>query len=147
MSDSTHRQTVGVIRETLAGETRVSLIPAVLAELAKSGMQAVVETGAGAAAGFPDDAYAEKGAQIVESFAGVFSRADIVVQVRAGGADHESHTQHLPLWRAGQSLVAMCDPLATPEVMAELAARRISIFALELIPRITRNCPACSRCR
>ena len=55
---------VGVPRETYPGERRVALVPAVLANLAKAGMQVLVEAGAGAAAGYPDSDYADKGAKI-----------------------------------------------------------------------------------
>jgi NAD(P) transhydrogenase subunit alpha len=119
---------IGVPLEQLSGEHRVALTPGSIASLKKAGFDVVIEHDAGLRAGFPDAAYAEKGAQIVEGRTGVFA-ADIVVQVRVGD---------LPLMRPDQVIIGMADPLSAPEIARELAKRRVTAFALELIPRITR---------
>jgi NAD(P) transhydrogenase subunit alpha len=119
---------IGVPTEQFPGEHRVALVPASLAPLKKAGFDVLVERGAGARAGFPDGAYEEKGAQIAASRAEVFG-ADIVLQVRAGD---------VALMRQGQVIVGMADPLGAPEAVREIAARGVTAFALELIPRITR---------
>ena len=75
---------VGVPRETFPGEKRVAISPASLPALAKSGIEVLVETGAGEKAGYPDSAYVNKGAKIASSRAAVFAAA-AVVQVRAAG--------------------------------------------------------------
>src|SRR5258708_23932675 len=77
---------VGVPRESFPGERRVSLVPAAIPNLTKAGLEVVVETGAGAAAGYPDAEYAAKGAKIVSERAEVFRSADIVVQVLCYGS-------------------------------------------------------------
>ena len=79
--------TVGVPKETFPGEQRVALTPAALPPLIKAGAQVLVEAGAGAAAGFPDSTYAERGAQIVASSAELFEKAEVVLQVRSYGAN------------------------------------------------------------
>ena len=72
----------GVLTETLPGERRVALTPAVLPTLAKAGVTVIVQSGAGASAGYPDAAFAEKGAEIVASAADVVARAELLLRVR-----------------------------------------------------------------
>jgi NAD(P) transhydrogenase subunit alpha len=119
---------IGVPTEQFPGEHRVALVPGSIAALKKAGLEVAIERGAGDRAGFPDSAYQDKGAQIAASRADVFA-ADIVLQVRAG---------EFASMRSGQLLVAMADPLGTPETVREIASRGVTAFALELIPRITR---------
>jgi NAD(P) transhydrogenase subunit alpha len=132
---------VGVVRETFPGERRVALTPAVLPNLTRAGFRVVVEAGAGEAAGFDDAAYAEKGAEIAATRDEVFVRADVLVQVRGYGANPEAGRADLGRLRPGQVLVGFLDPIANPEAAAELAAREVTAFALELLPRITRAQP------
>jgi proton-translocating NAD(P)+ transhydrogenase subunit alpha len=120
---------VGVPKETAPRETRVSLIPAGAATLKKAGLEVVVEAGAGAAAGFPDDAYREQGATIV-SRSDVFQTADILLQVRAAPATG-------PL-RAGQIVIGFADPLGAPQAVRDIAATGATLLSMELMPRITR---------
>jgi len=119
---------IGVPAERFPGERRVALVPASIAALKKAGFDVLIENGAGAQAGFPDAAYQDKGASIAASRADVFA-AEVVLQVRAG--DFSS-------MRAGQVLVGMADPLGSPDTVRAIAARGVTAFALELIPRITR---------
>ena len=78
---------VGIPREIYPGERRVALVPAVIPNLAKAGLEVVVEAGAGIEAGFPDAEYAAKGAKIVPDRAEVFGAADIVIQVLCYGSN------------------------------------------------------------
>ena len=165
MSDTT--LSVGAPAETLAGERRVALTPAVVPSLLKLGARVVIESGAGEASGFPDEAYADKGATIGsrEDALG----ADVVAMVRVMGADPASpDLAHL---RSGQAVVGMAAPMAAPEVAAAIAGRGATLFSLELVPRTTprpvdgravvagrrspatrpccwrpTRCPRCSRC-
>ena len=121
---------VGVPRETVPGEHRVSLIPSAVAALKKSGLDIVVEEDAGAAAGFPSAAYAQAGASVAARDA-VFSTADILLQVRAIPAD-------LRRLRRGQALIGFADPLGTPDAIRALAGTGVTAFSMELMPRITR---------
>ena len=129
---------VGVPRETYPGERRVALVPAVLANLAKAGMQVLVEAGAGAAAGYPDSDYADKGAKIAGSHEEVFRTAEIITQVLCDGANDKTGSGDLPLLRKGQILVGFLRPLGTRETLQELAATGVTSFAVELMPRTTR---------
>jgi NAD(P) transhydrogenase subunit alpha len=129
---------VGVPREGYPGERRVALVPAVLANLAKSGIQVIVEAGAGAAAGYPDGEYSDKGAKIVQSRAEVFAEAEIVAQVLGHGSNDKTGAEDLPLLRSGQTLVGFLRPLGSLESLKELAATGVTSFAVELMPRTTR---------
>jgi H+-translocating NAD(P) transhydrogenase subunit alpha len=129
---------VGVPRETYPGEKRVALVPAVLANLAKAGLQVLVEAGAGAAAGYPDAEYSDKGAKIASSRTEVFSQAEIVTQVLCDGANDKTGHADLPLLRRGQILVGFLRPLGSLQILQELAATGVSSFAVELMPRTTR---------
>jgi NAD(P) transhydrogenase subunit alpha len=129
---------VGVPRETYPGERRVALVPAVLANLAKAGLQVLVEPGAGAAAGYPDAEYSDKGAKIAASRAEVFAQAEIITQVLCDGANDKTGQADLPMLRSGQILVGFLRPLGSLQILQELAATGVSSFAVELMPRTTR---------
>jgi NAD(P) transhydrogenase subunit alpha len=129
---------VGVPRETYPGEKRVALVPAVLANLAKAGLQVLVQAGAGAAAGYPDAEYSDKGAKIASSRAEVFSQAEIITQVLCDGANDKTGHADLPLLRRGQILIGFLRPLGSLQILQELAATGVSSFAVELMPRTTR---------
>ena len=115
---------VGVVRETAPGERRVALVPETVGKLSASGFDVVVEPGAGAAASFPDEAYAEAGATLGSPW-----DADVVVTVRKPDASK---------LRDGQLLVGFLDPLADTAGVEELAGRGVVAFAMESVPRITR---------
>ncbi|HVL40284.1 MAG TPA: Re/Si-specific NAD(P)(+) transhydrogenase subunit alpha [Fimbriimonadaceae bacterium] len=125
--------TLGIPKESVAGETRVAMTPPALAQLKKGKIECVVESGAGVGAGFGDDAYREAGATV--GSAQEVYKTDVVAKVRALGAGDSSELNHL---KDGQILVATMDPLGAPEPIAMAARARISAFALELVPRITR---------
>jgi NAD(P) transhydrogenase subunit alpha len=105
---------VGVPRESFPGERRVALVPAALANLAKAGLQVVVEAGPGEA-GYPDADYAAKGANIVAERSEVFRGADIVVQVLGHGANDKTGKADLPLFHGGQILVGFLRPFGSVE--------------------------------
>jgi len=128
---------VGVPRETFPGERRVALIPSVIPALIKSGAEVLVEVGAGTEAGFPDADYSAKGARSV-SRAEVFSRADVVLMVRAPGANPAHGAADTARLRQGQVVVGFAEPLTAHQATDEVATRGASLFSMELIPRITR---------
>ena len=120
---------VGIPKETYPGETRVAVIPAGAATLKKTGVDVAVETGAGTAAGFPDEAYRQQGAAIL-SRSDIFAGADVLLTVRAtppGGPLH-----------AGQALIGFADPLGAPDAIHQVAATGATLLSMELMPRITR---------
>src|SRR5919201_905093 len=121
---------VGVPRESAPGERRVALVPEVVARLAGGGFEVVVEAGAGQEASFPDPAYAEAGAQIGPAW-----EADAVVKVQAPSAEEVGRL------REGQILIGFLQPLTDRQGIERLAARGVTAFAMESIPRITRAQP------
>ncbi len=129
---------MGVPKETFPGERRVALVPGVLPSLGKEGIQVLVEPGAGSAAGFADSAYEEKGGKIAPSRADLFESAGLILQVRALGANPGAGRADTALYRAGQTVIALCRPLSSPEAVRDLAERGVTVFSLELLPRITR---------
>lgn len=132
---------IGVTTETFPGEARVAIVPAAVATLKKTKAEVLIQAGAGRAAGFSDLEYSEAGALVVPSREEVFGSADLILQVRALGANPQGWQSDLALAREGQVWVAMMDPLWMPEPIAEAARKGITAFALELVPRITRAQP------
>ena len=128
---------VAALKETIPGERRVALAPGNVAALAKAGLGVVIEAGAGAAAGFADDAYRDKGAEVVSS-AREACQADILLHVRAVDGRGQPAIGDLGQYRRGQIVIGLCDPLGQPHAIRELAETGITLFALELVPRITR---------
>jgi len=129
---------VGVCKETFPGERRVALNPDVVSGLVKKGLEVHVEEGAGSEAGLTDAAYQAKGAKIVTGREAVFAAAEVVLQVRTLGANQEAGRTDAELLREGQVVIGFSDPLGSPQCAQELAARGVSEFSMELIPRITR---------
>ena len=129
---------VGVPRESYPGEKRVALAPSAIAALAKSGMEVVIEAGAGAAAGYPDAEYATKGAKILAQRAEVFGTADVITQLLCYGSNDKTGKADLPLLRQNQVLVGFLRPFGGLEPMQEIAAKNVTSFAVELMPRTTR---------
>jgi NAD(P) transhydrogenase subunit alpha len=105
--------------------------------LIKAGGEVLVESGAGAAAGFPDADYTAKGGRIVPR-ADVFSRADVVLMVRAPGANPVHGREDTARLRSGQAVIGFAEPLTAHQATEEVASRGVSLFSMELIPRITR---------
>lgn len=132
---------IGVPKETFPGERRVALTPdsvAALAKPAEGGHTLVVQAGAGEEAGYTDAAYRQKGATVVADRAEVFRSAEIVVQVRGYGANPQAGRADLKLMRPNQIVIGSFDPLSSPLAAKDLAERKVTVFALELMPRITR---------
>jgi len=128
----------GVVTESAPGERRVALVPSALTVFAKTGIQILMEPGAGLAAGFPDAEYAEKGVRIAKDRAAVFAESQVVLQVRSLGANPETGSSDLRLMRPGQVIIGLGEPLTAGDAAKALAERRASFLAMELMPRITR---------
>jgi NAD(P) transhydrogenase subunit alpha len=129
---------VGIVRETCPGERRVALVPGMVSSLVKAGHQVLVEKGAGAAAGYPDGTYAERGGRLVATRPELFSAAQMLFMVRGPGTNPEGGGADLSLMRAGQGLIGFLDPLGALDMTRDMACAGVTAFALELIPRITR---------
>jgi NAD(P) transhydrogenase subunit alpha len=121
---------IGVPKETAPNERRVALVPDTVGRLRKTGLEVVVEAGAGAPASFPDEAYRAAGAALAD--VRTVWAADIVVRVqRPSLAEAEG-------LREGGALVSFLQPGRSRDLLDVLARRRVTAFAMELVPRITR---------
>jgi NAD(P) transhydrogenase subunit alpha len=129
---------VGVPRESFPGERRVALVPGVIANLAKVGLEVVIEAGAGTEAGYPDTDYASKGARVLASRGDVFSTADIIVQVLSYGSNDRTGQADISLFKRGQVLIGFLRPLGAVRTLQEIAGAGVTSFSVELMPRITR---------
>jgi NAD(P) transhydrogenase subunit alpha len=126
---------VGVPKETAAGERRVALVPAVIAQVKKAGFDVVIESGAGVEAGFPDAAYEKQGARIGDR-AAAFA-ADVLLQVRTAAAN-QNNPADLNAYRPQQIVIGFSDPLSNAAGAKQMADRGVTSFSMELMPRITR---------
>ncbi len=129
---------VGVPKESFPGEHRVALVPSVIPNLAKAGLEVLLEKNAGNEAGYPDAVYAEKGAKIAPDRATVFANADIVVQVLCYGSNERTGKADLPLMRRDQVLIGFLRPLGSREIVQEIAGAGVTSFSIEMMPRTTR---------
>jgi NAD(P) transhydrogenase subunit alpha len=120
---------LGVPKETAPGEQRVALVPDLVPKLTGAGLEVVVETGAGRAAGYPDESFREKGARLE---AEVLGAADVILKVQPPTQDEAGRL------KPGATLIGLLRPFANRDGIAALAARPVTAFAMELMPRITR---------
>ena len=127
---------VAVLKESFPGERRVAAVPSAVPVLLKAGLTVAVEAGAGAAAGFSDDDYRTAGAEIVSREEAL--AADVVLAVRVCGAGGDGWPADRDRLQRGSVLVGLCDPLSAADACREAADRGVTLFALELVPRITR---------
>ncbi|MFD7445396.1 Re/Si-specific NAD(P)(+) transhydrogenase subunit alpha [Streptomyces sp. NPDC059909] len=126
MSDSPPQQ-IGVVAESTAGETRVAATPASVRRLLGLGFEVVVESEAGEASGFSDEAYVEAGARIGDAW-----QADVVLKVNA-----PSH-EEIEKLRDGAMLVGLIAPALNPGLLDDLARRPITVLSMDAVPRISR---------
>jgi NAD(P) transhydrogenase subunit alpha len=127
---------IAVLKETRAGERRVALAPESCKKLIPAGYEVAVEAGAGDAAFYPDDQYRQAGASVEPDVARLLSGADIVLKVNAptlGAGRNE--VEHM---RPGAYYLGSLMPLRNLDAVRALAARRVTAFATDAIPRTTR---------
>jgi NAD(P) transhydrogenase subunit alpha len=122
-------QVIGVPKEIYPLEKRVATVPEAITKLAKLGFSVIVQSGAGDAASIGDDAYAAAGAKVVPDAASVWSGADIILKVRAPSVDEAN------LLREGQTLISFIWPAQNPDLMQTLAARKVTVLAIDSLPR------------
>ena len=123
-------QRIGVPREIFAGEKRVATVPEVVEKLVKLGFKVVVESGAGDLANCADDTYRAAGADVVEGAAALWAASDIVFKVREPSADE------VALMHEGQTLISFIWPAQNPELMQQLAAKKVTVLAIDALPRM-----------
>jgi H+-translocating NAD(P) transhydrogenase subunit alpha len=119
-------------KERRPGETRVAATPETVQRLCARGLHPVIEADAGAAAGFPDSAYAEAGANALAAGHGAWAEADVVLCV------HPPEPEHLQQLKPGALLIGLLAPYGAHPLAEQLNSRQVSAVALELLPRISR---------
>ena len=123
---------IGVAKETWPGEVRTALVPANATKLIKSGFSIAMQSGAGAAAGFTDESYADAGVTIMNSRAEVMAAADIFLAVRKPDTDEVAQL------KASAISVSFLDPYNEKALIEALAAKGVTSISMEMIPRSTR---------
>ena len=123
---------VGLPRESVPGERRVALVPDTVGKLVAEGLEVVVESGAGADAGFPDAAYAEAGATVGD--AATVYESDIVVKVSPPSTGVGGEAARL---KKDGTFIGFMLPLTSPELVNGMAEGGVTSFSMELVPRIT----------
>ena len=124
--------TIGVPRETFAGEKRVAAAPEVVEKLIKLGFKVRIESGAGDAANFGDAAFVAAGASISANAVELFAGSDIIFKVRAPSSEE------VVALRPGTTLISFIWPAQNPELMKQMAERRLTVLAMDSVPRISR---------
>ncbi len=123
---------LAVIKESRPGEDRVAIVPEVAAKLAKTGVDVVIQSGAGAAARFPDEQYVQAGATMAPDAVSALAGADFVAHVQPLTVDEAA------LLPEGASVLSFLQPVASADVVRALAARGATVYSLDLLPRISR---------
>ena len=123
---------IGTPKEIIEGENRVAMTPASAKDLQKLGYECVIETGAGMAAGFSDEAYKDAGVEVVKTAAALYKAADIVAKVRPP-VDAE-----IKRLREGQTLISFFYPAQNKELMEAANAKGATVIAMDMVPRISR---------
>ena len=128
---------IGVPKEVHEGERRVATTPEVAAQLVKLGFNIAVEAGAGAAAKFSDDAFRKAGVEIVQDTRTLWSQSDILLKVRAPEM-HPALGDEVNLLREGATMISFIWPAQNSDLMQRLAARKVTVLAMDSVPRISR---------
>jgi NAD(P) transhydrogenase subunit alpha len=123
---------IGSPREVIDGEARVAMTPDSAAQLQKLGYSCVIESGAGKAAGFSDEAYRKAGVEVAASAADLFAAADIIAKVRPP-LDSE-----VALLGEGKTLISFFYPAQNKELLEKAKATGANVIAMDMVPRISR---------
>lgn len=125
------RITLAVPRETVPNETRVSLVPDAVRRLSKT-VNLIVQSGAGTASSYSDEAYAEAGATIVPDVATLYQQADLVLKIQKPEPDEAR------MLKPGSTLIAVLQPQVNIDLVQQLSEGKVTAFSMDAIPRITR---------
>ena len=129
---------IAVPKEIVPDERRVALVPDAVARLVQSGMEVLVESGAGHGALFPDPAYMDAGATIASDAAAVYSNADAVLKVQNPVTNDGLGRHEAALMKKGALLIAFLKPSTNVDLMMQLAGNGITSFSMDAVPRTAR---------
>ena len=123
---------IGSPKEVFEGEARVAMTPESAAQLQKLGYDCIIETGAGKAAGFSDEAYKAAGVEVVKTAAALFKAADIIAKVRPPvDAEAKRLTKD-------KTLISFFYPAQSPEMLELCKSKGANVIAMDMVPRISR---------
>lgn len=123
---------IGTIKESKQGENRVAMSPDVVKNLIKNGFQCCIEAGSGTLSNFSDEIYKTAGAEILNSNADVCLKSDVLLKVNAPNQDE------INFLKEGSTLISFVYHLTNPELIEKLNAKKITVFSMDAIPRISR---------
>lgn len=129
---------IGIPKEIAPNETRVAVFPGLVSQYKKEKHDVIVESGAGLASSFSDDAYRAAGAEIAASAADVYASADIIFKVQPPRKNEKLGKLEAELVREGTAFIGFMSPFTNQDVVKAFAQRKITSFSMELVPRITR---------
>lgn len=132
ITDETKNVKIGIPKETVAGETRVSVVPPMISLFIRDKHEVLMEAGAGLASSHDDDAYTKAGAHIVTDARSLFAQSDVVCKVQP------ATPQEAELLKEGATYIGYLAPLSNGTIVETFKRRRITSFSMEYIPRITR---------
>jgi len=129
---------IGIPREILEGEARVALVPSMIATLKKSNHEVCVETGAGVRASFTDHEYQDVGAAISKDWRELYQASNVVLKFQPPRWHPQAGVHEAELLAEGAALICFMEPHLYPDAVRKLAARKITGFAMDYVPRLTR---------
>ena len=129
---------IGIPKEIHQGERRVATTPEVANHLNKLGFELMLESGAGLAAKFVDEAYREEGVTVVPDARTVYREADIILKIRAPEFDPDQGLHEIEYLHEGQILISFLQPAQNQDLLKNLAEKKLSVLAMDSIPRISR---------
>jgi H+-translocating NAD(P) transhydrogenase subunit alpha len=131
-------QKIGIPTEIYANECRVAATPDTAQKLQKLGFSVLIQSGAGAKASFPDQAYQEVGCEIILHAEALWQQADIILKVRAPQFNQELGKHEAELLNENKTLISFIWPAQNPELIDQLASQKATVLAMDAIPRISR---------
>ena len=129
---------IGIPKEIHKGERRVATTPEAAGQLQKLGFEIMVESGAGHPANFTDEAYREAGVAVAPDAQTVYRESDIILKVRAPEFDQEQGIHEIDRFREGLTLIGFLQPAQNQELLKDLADKKLTVLAMDSIPRISR---------
>ncbi|MDA2915521.1 Re/Si-specific NAD(P)(+) transhydrogenase subunit alpha [Nitrospinae bacterium AH_259_B05_G02_I21] len=128
----------GIPKEIAGGETRVAVVPKMVAQLKKGGGDVLVQSGAGQAASYSDAEYEEAGATIVGDAPSLYAEADIVLKVQPPGMNEDVGKHEVEMMKPGSTFIGFLAPVSNQDVVNQMVEKKITSFSMEFVPRIAR---------
>lgn len=129
---------IGIPKEIYEGETRVALVPKMVVQLKKDGLEVFIETNAGEAAFFPNTDYELAGATVVPDVQRLYAEADVILKVQPPQKNVTIGKHEVEMMKSGATYIGFLSPMTKADVIQQMCQKKITSFAMEYIPRIAR---------